>query len=89
MKIKLNSEALRMTVLKQIVNNACIGLSVERKMGIISYIFPFTPSCFRLRRIHDRGEKLEQFEKSLSLNKDEFVYIEFKDVDFIYKGLPT
>lgn len=87
MKIKLNTEDLRMTVLKQIVSNASIAMSVERKMSFISHIFPFTPSNFRLSRLHDRGDRLQQFDVALSKNKDEFVMIDYKDVDFIYEGL--
>lgn len=86
MKIKLNTEDLRMVVLKQIVANASIGMKVERKMSFISHIFPCTPSNAKLCRLRDRGDRLQMFDLALSKNKDEFVMIEYADVDFIYQG---
>lgn len=86
MKIKLNTEDLRMVVLKQIVASASIGMKVEREMSFISRIFPFTPSNAKLCRLHDRGDRLQMFDLALSKNNDEFVMIEYDDVDFIYKG---
>lgn len=86
MKIKLNSEALRMVVLKQIVANASIGMKMEREMSFISRIFPFTPSNFKLGRLRERGDKLQEFDLALSKNKDKFVMIDFHDVNFIYQG---
>ena len=86
MKIKLNTEYLRMVVLKQIVANASIGIKVEREISFISRIFPFTPSNAKLRRLHNRADRLQMFDLALSKNKDEFVMIEYADVDFIYQG---
>jgi hypothetical protein len=85
-KIKLNSEALRMVVLKQIVANASLGIKTEREMSFISRIFPFTPSNSKLSRLHDRGDKLQMFDLALSKNKDEFIEIDYHDVNFIYQG---
>ena len=87
MKITLNNEDLRMIVLKQIVSNASIGMSIERKMGIIDWIFPYTSKNMRLKRLVVRGDKLWLFEKALAKNENETVEIEFTDVNFIYKGL--
>ena len=86
MKIKLNSEALRMVVLKQIVANASLGMKIEREMSFISRIFPFTPSNYKLCRLHDRGDRLQMFDLALSKNKDEMIEIDYQDVDFIYQG---
>lgn len=87
MKISLNSEALRMTVLKQIVSNASIGMSIERKRNIIDWIFPYTPKNLRLKRNRLRGNRLEKFEVALSKNNSELVEIDYHDVNFIYEGL--
>ena len=86
MKIKLNSEALRMVVLKQIVTNASMCMKVEREMSFISRIFPFTPSNFKLSRLRDRGDRLQLFDLALSKNKEEIIEIDYRDVDFIYQG---
>ena len=87
MKISLNSEQLRMTVLKQIVNNASIMMSIERKMGIIDWVLPYTSKSMRLKILSARGDKLWLFEKALAKNENEIIEIEFADVNFIYKGL--
>ena len=87
MMIELNSESLRMTVLKQIVNNASLCMNIERKLTIIERILPFTPRALRLNRLRLRGDRLQKFEKSLSVNKSELVKINYNDVDFIYEGL--
>lgn len=87
MKIELNSEALRMTVLKQIVSNALLGMKNERELNIIDYIFPYTPKRLRLKRLRKRGDRLQEFETALRVNKSELVEISHKDVDFIYEGL--
>ena len=86
MKITLNSESLRLKVLKQIVDNASIGMSIERKLNIIDWIFPFTPRRLRLSRNRKRGEKLEAFEVALRENISELIEIEYDDVNFIYAG---
>lgn len=87
MKIELNSEVLRMTVLKKIVSNASLGMKNERELNIIDYIFPYTPRRLRLKRLRKRGDKLQEFETALRVNKSELVKISYKDVDFIYEGL--
>lgn len=87
MKVTLNSEALRMIVLKQIVKNATICLGIERKIGIIDWFVPFTPNKMKLKRLYKRGHKLQMFETALSKNKSEMIEIDFHDVDFIYEGL--
>lgn len=87
MKVTLNSEALRMIVLKQIVKNATICLGIERKIGIIDWFVPFTPNKMKLKRLRKRGHKLQIFETALSKNKSEMIEIDFHDVDFIYEGL--
>lgn len=86
MKITLNSESLRLKVLKQMVDNASIGMSIERKLNIIDWIFPFTPRRLKLSRNRKRGEKLEAFEVALRENKSELIEIEYDDVNFIYAG---
>lgn len=86
MKITLNAESLRMTVLNQIVKNASIGMSIERGRNIVDWIFPFTPKNLRLSRNRKRGEKLEKFELALSKNKSELIEIDFNEVNFIYEG---
>lgn len=86
MKITLNSESLRLKVLKQIVDNASIGMRIERKLNIIDWIFPFTPRRLRLSRNRKRGEKLEAFEVALRENRSELIEIEYDDVNFIYAG---
>jgi len=87
MKITLNNDDLRMTVLKQIVSNASTGMSIERKLGFIDWIFPYTSKNMRLKSLRIRGDKLWLFEKALAKNKNENVEIEFTDVNFIYEGL--
>lgn len=87
MLIKMNTEHLRMTVLKQIVDNATKAMVIDRKRTLLDWIFPFTSKNIQLKKMRKRGDKLEQFEVALSKNEDEFSYIEFHDVDFIYKGL--
>lgn len=87
MKISLNSEDLRMIVLKQIVRNATIAMKIERQIWFIEWFIPFTPRKMKLRSLQKRGDKLQMFETSLSKNKNETVDIDFKDVNFIYEGL--
>ena len=87
MRIKLNAESLRMTVLKQIVSNASIGMRIDRKRNFIDWIFPYTPKNLKLKRLRKRGDKLQEFETALRINKSEFVEIYYHDVDFIYYGL--
>ena len=86
MKIELNNEDLRMIVLKQIVANASIGMKTERNIGFFGWLIPFTPSKMKLKRLRDRGDRLQVFETALSKNKSELVSIDFHDVDFIYEG---
>lgn len=86
MKIKLNSEDLRMVVLKQIVSNASMGMLIDRKIGIIESLIPFTPRKQKLKILRVRGDRLQLFETALSKNKDELIEIDFHDVDFIYEG---
>ena len=87
MLIKMNTGHLRMTVLKQIVDNAGKAMAIDKKRNIIDWLFPFTPKNLQLKRMRKRGDKLQQFEVALSKNKDEFSHIDFHDVDFIYQGL--
>ena len=87
MRIKLNAESLRMTVLKQIVSNASIGMRIDSKRNFIDWIFPYTPNNLKLKRLRRRGDKLQEFETALRINKSEFVEINYHDVDFIYEGL--
>ena len=87
MKITLNNEDLRMTVLKQIVNNASLSVVIERDRNFIDRILPCTNRNRRLNRLRVRGDRLQLFETSLSKNKSEMVEIDFKDVGFIYEGL--
>ena len=89
MKITLNREDLRVIVLKQIVANASIGMKTERNIGFFGWLIPFTPSKMKLKRLRDRGDKLEMFEVALSKSKSETIEIDFRDVDFIYKGLTS
>lgn len=86
MMITLNRESLRMVVLKQIVANAEIGMSTERKIGLIDWFIPFTPNKMKLKRLRKRGDKLQMFETALSKTRSETVDIDFKEVDFIYEG---
>lgn len=86
MKIELNSEDLRMVVLKQIVANASIAMNVDRKNWLIDWIIPFTPRNLKLKRLRKRGDRLQVFETALSRNKSELVSVDFHDVDFIYEG---
>ena len=86
MKIKLNTESLRMKVLKQIVANASVGMSIERNLNILDYLIRFTPKMLRLKRNRRRGNKLELFELALREHKDEMIEIEYHDVNFIYDG---
>lgn len=87
MKIKLNSEDLRMTVLKQIVSNASLGMKIDRERGFIDWLIPITLKNLKLKRLRIRADKLQEFETSLSLNDSEFIEIDYHDVNFIYKGL--
>lgn len=87
MLIKMNSEDLRMTVLKQIVDNAGKAMAIDRKRNLIDWVFPFTPKNLQLKQMRKRGDKLQEFEVALSKNEEEFTHIHFHDVDFIYQGL--
>ena len=86
MKIELNSEDLRMVVLKQIVSNASIAMNIERKRNIIDWLFPYSTRNLRLKRLRIRGKRLQEFETALSKNKSELISIDFRDVNFIYEG---
>lgn len=60
-------------------------LLIEKELYLIGYFH--LHQKYTTQKCGKRGDKLEQFEVALSKNEDEFSYIEFHDVDFIYKGL--
>lgn len=86
MKIKLNNAHLHGVVLKQIVDNASVGMKIEREMTLIDRLIPFTRRSRRLKSLMRRNQKLWIFEKSLKENESDLVEIDFKDADFIYSG---
>ncbi len=50
MLIKMNTEHLRMTVLKQIVDNATKAMVIDRKRTLLDWIFPFTPKIYNSKK---------------------------------------